>query len=122
MTKTKKEELAEEQIEERKKKGKLLRDKIIYYIDEGLVLLLTVIAVVFSDALMVRIKGEKAATGNIFLDSINIIISILIAIVVYSLVYIKSRPGDKDRPPFIKRAANSILNGIAWRTIAGWAN
>jgi hypothetical protein len=104
------------------KKSSSTKQKVIWYIDEFAVLLLSILAVVGSDAVMKRAKGQKVVADDVFTDWLNVGISALLAIVSYGTMYTKIRYNDSAKPPFIKRAANAILQGVAWRTIFGWTD
>ena len=104
------------------KKSPQNKQKILWYIDEFVVLVLSVLAVVGSDAVMKRAKGERVVAGDIFTDWLNVGVSALLAIVSYGTMYTKIKYNDSAKPPFIKRAANAILQGVAWRTIFGWTH
>jgi hypothetical protein len=92
------------------------KKKIKYFLDEAIVLLFSIGAIMLSEAVKKRMSGEKAVSGDIYYDWLNVIISGIIAIIVYSSMYIKFDTNFKDKPPLIKRIANAILQGIAWQS------
>jgi hypothetical protein len=102
------------------KKPSQNKQKIFWYIDEFIVLILSVAAVMASDAIMKKAKGGNIVAGDIFTDWLNVGISALLAIASYGTMYTKIKYNDSAKPPFIKRAANAILQGVAWRTIFGF--
>jgi len=97
------------------------KKKILYYIDEIVVLFAAIAAIVLSEAIKKRMTGEVAQMSDVYFDWLNVAISSIIAIIVYSSMYIKFDPDFKDKPPLIKRMSNAILQGIAWQTIVTWA-
>lgn len=107
---------------EQEKKNKKLDTwkKFVYYIDEFSIFLFSILAVVIADAVGQRIKGKMASTDVVFLDWLNILISVFIAVISYGSTYTKFKYNDKEKPSYIKRASSVLLQGIAWRTIVGW--
>ena len=103
-------------------KKAIQRAKFIYYIDEFSVLVATLIAVVFSDAIGKRASGQVAVSGDLLLDWINLIISGILALVTYGTLHTQFVFNDKKKPPYIKRLTTALLQGIAWRSIIGWVN
>lgn len=101
-------------------KKELSTKKRIYYFEEITILLVTLLSVVFSDAIMKRATGELATTNDILFDWVNLIISGILALVSYGTMFTQFTYTDKTKPPLIKRIATAIMNGIAWRTIIGW--
>lgn len=92
---------------------------VLYWIDECLVLFISVVSVVIADTLVKRSQGRPAAIGDVFLDPLNLVVSAFLALIVYGSMYTKWRYNDADKPPFFKRAANAALQGVAWRTLVG---
>lgn len=98
--------------EERKK-------KILYYIDEILVLSCTVIGVLISEAISLMSQGDVPTFKDIFKGWMSFILSSIIAIMVYGNLYTEFKYNDKNKPLLIKRITTAISMGIAWRTIVG---
>ena len=97
------------------------KQRVIYYIDEFIVLLFSIIGVIFSEVVNKKAKGLVIDTGDIALDWLNVLISSLLAIIVYSTMNIQFVYNDRAKPPLIKRVANALLQGIAWQSIVGMA-
>jgi len=97
------------------------KQKILYFLDEFVVLVSAIGAIMLSEAVQKRISGERAMVGDVYFDWLNVVISGIIAIIVYSSMYIKWNPEFTDKPPLIKRMASAILQGIAWQSIVSWA-
>lgn len=95
------------------------KQRFIYYLDEFIVLVFSIIGVVFSEIIGKRASGEIVDISDPSLGWFNILISSLIAIIVYSSMNIQFTFNDNKKPPLIKRIANALLQGIAWRTIVG---
>jgi len=100
----------------------LIRKKILYYVDEISILLFTIGAVVASDALMKRAKGQQASTGDFFTDWLNLGLSIFLALGTYGSMYTKWKFNDSKKPPFPKRLSSAIIKGIGWRAAMGFVN
>lgn len=117
----KKEKLEElENDEKRRERKQDIRQRIIYYVDELSILLISVISVILSDAITKRAKGHFATVGDLSLDWLNLLISALLALLSYGMFNTKFKYNDNKKPPYYKRLSTSILNGIAWRTIIGY--
>jgi len=97
-----------------------LKQRVIYWIDELSILLVVMLAVIFADALVKRAQGRPAALEDIFLDPLNLILSGVIGMIVYGSI-VQSWKVRTEKPPWPKRAAAAILQGIAWRTLVGAA-
>ena len=93
------------------------KPKIWYYVDELTILLFVLAGIVLSEAISQRAKGQMATWDSIYIDTLNLIISSMIALIAYSSMYIEFKYNDKQKPSYSKRAANALLSGIAWRTI-----
>jgi hypothetical protein len=96
--------------------------KVLYYIDEFSILLATLLAVVFSDAIATRASGGSATSGDILLDWVNMTISGILALVTYATLHTQFKFNDKKKPPYIKRLTTALSQGIAWRVVIGWVN
>ena len=103
-------------------KKAMQKAKLIYYIDEFSILLATLIAVIFSDAIAKRASGMAATSGDLMLDWINLVISGILALVTYGTLHTQFVFNDKKKPPYIKRLTTALLQGVAWRSIIGWVN
>ncbi len=101
---------------------RIRRLKVIYYIDETIVLCATVVGVVSADALLKRLKGEKVTKQDVFTDGLNLAFSALLAVAYYGKVYTKLKYSDATKPPLIQRLANAIFSGIAMRTTTTMLN
>jgi hypothetical protein len=95
-----------------------LKDKVIYWVDELSIFLVVIMAVIFADALVKRSQGHPAALADVFIDPLNLILSAVIGTIVYGSM-VQSWKVRADKPPWPKRAASAILQGIAWRTLVG---
>ena len=104
---------AEEKAEAKKNRLK----NILYFIDEFSILLASVVAVISSEVVFKAVKGQKLNSGDIQLNWLNVIISSMIAVITYGSMYTKFKPSDAAKPPYIKRLANALLQGIAWRSL-----
>jgi hypothetical protein len=117
----KKEKLEELENEEKKREKKEdIKLRVIYYVDELSILLISVISVILSDAITKRARGKLATVGDLALDWLNLLISALLALLSYGMFNTKFKYNDNKKPPYYKRLSNSILNGIAWRAIIGY--
>jgi hypothetical protein len=114
-------EFLEKQFQEKAERKELRRKKAFYYLDEFSIFLFSVAAVIFADAIDQRIKGRNASAEVILLDWLNVLISIFLAIITYGAVHTQFKYSDEDKAPYFKRASTALLQGIAWRSIVGWA-
>ena len=103
-------------------KKALKKAKLLYYLDEISVLIITLLAVIFSDAISKRASGQVATSGDLLLDWVNLVISGILALVTYGTLHTQFVFNDKKKPPYIKRLTTALLQGIAWRSIIGWVN
>lgn len=100
----------------------MIKPKVWYYIDEFTILLFVLIGIVLSEAIAQRAKGGMATWDSIYIDTLNLAISSLLALIAYSSMHIEFKYNDKQKPPYLKRATNGLLSGIAWRTILEGVN
>ena len=105
---------------EREKVKTRRRQLFWYYVDEFTILVFCLIGVMLSEGIRVRAQGQKADLSLVYFDALNVIISGVLAIIGYGALHIQFKYNDRSKPPYIKRAANALMNGIAWRTIMGW--
>ncbi len=99
------------------KQKAIRKAKRFYYLDELSILVFVLMGIVLSEAIAQRANGQMATWTSIYLDTLNLAISAIIALITYSSMHIEFKYNDKTKPSYIKRAANALLNGIAWRTI-----
>jgi len=100
----------------------LKKAKLLYYIDEFSVLLATLVAVIFSDAMAKRASGQLATSGDLLLDWMNLVLSGILALITYGSLHTQFTFNDKKKPPLFKRLSTAVLQGIAWRSIIGMVN
>jgi hypothetical protein len=105
---------------EKKEKKKDTFKKFIYYVDEFSIFLFSIAAVVLADAIGQRIKGKMASVDVVFIDWLNVLVSVIIAVISYGSSYTVFKYNDKEKPSYVKRVSAVILQGIAWRTVVGW--
>ena len=98
----------------------LRRSKLIYYIDEFSILLFALVAVIISEAFVMRAKGQMATADVIYLDWVNLIISCILALISYGTLHTQWKYNDKNKAPYFKRVIGAFSQGIMWRTIMGW--
>lgn len=88
--------------------------KFVYYLDEFLILGVILISVISADAVQKAIKSLPV-TGADFVTNIpNLIVSCMVAIVIYGSMYIRPY-SEKEKAPVIKRVTNAMQAGFAWR-------
>jgi ABC-type antimicrobial peptide transport system permease subunit len=94
--------------------------RFIYYSQEAIVLIFTVIAVITSTAIE-ELKTKKLGDlSDLNLSVTSLFISILLALMCYGTMYSKFKYIEQaSMPPLIKRVGNSIMTGISWKTIVG---
>jgi hypothetical protein len=95
----------------------LRRKKTLYVFDEISMLIITMIAVIFSEAYKEMARKGFATWGSVHLDSLTVILASMISIITYSSMNIKWRPNDSRKPSYIKRVASALLYGIAFQSI-----
>jgi hypothetical protein len=93
--------------------------KFIYYLDEGIVFLITVVAIIFSDTIQLILKGQTPAHGAFFASWTKIAVSAFIAVMLYGSVNNTWKFNDRDKPPLIKRVYTSVMMGLAWKSLIG---
>ena len=87
--------------------------KFFHFLEEILTLGFTVVGVLLSD--WISNNNLKNATLNF--STTHIIIAVVISIMTYGAMYSDFRyEEEKKKPPFLKRAGNAIMQGVAWRT------
>ena len=113
------EELIPTTDEKRERKRKLRIAKIWYYVDEFSIFLIVLAGVVLSDAIQKRAQGQLAGTGDLFLDSFNLVISAIISITAYASINTRFKYNDKGKPRWITRVSTGLGLGVMWRTLQG---
>lgn len=114
--------IADLKLREEELKRKAIRHaQLLYYIDELSILTFVLVGIVLSEAIAQRANGKLATWKDLHLDFLNLIVSSIIALITYSSMHIKFKFNDKQKPSYVKRAANALLSGIAWRTIMAGA-
>jgi len=94
-----------------------LMKKFIYYLDEAIVFVITILAIVFSDTLQAILKGQSIGHGAFIASWTKIVTASFIAIMLYGAVNNSFKYNEKDKPPLFKRIYTSVLIGIAWKGI-----
>jgi hypothetical protein len=102
---------------EAQKNRDLRRKKVLYVFDELSMLLITMVAVIFSEAYKEMARKGFATWNSVHLDSLTIILASMISIITYSSMNIKWQPNDSRKPPYLKRVASALLYGIAFQSI-----
>jgi hypothetical protein len=88
--------------------------KIVYYLDEILILLIVLISVISADAIHKAIKGKSVGWHDFLISWPNLIVSALVSIFVYGSLY--SRPySEKEKAPMYRRAAAAVTQGFTWK-------
>jgi hypothetical protein len=94
--------------------------KLIYYVDESIVFIITVLAIIFSDSLQAVLRGElHLHHGLFFVSWTKIIASSFIAVMLYGVTNNTFKYSDKDKPSIFKRIYTSVMLGIAWKSVIG---
>ena len=94
--------------------------KVFYYLDESFVWLILFLSVVFSEAVLKMIQTGDLTKADFSISWIKAIAGSLIAILVWggmsdSFNYVEG----KKKPSLGKRIYNSVLHGVAYRTMLG---
>ena len=93
--------------------------KVLYYIDEAIILLVTFLSVLLSEAVETyALKGSDVELPQ--MNIAVIIVAGLASIVSYSFIHKTFKYKETDKAPRVKRIATAILQGIAWKTVVGW--
>ena len=92
--------------------------KTIFYIEEGIVFLITIVAVIFSDLIEKYTKGHMRQWEFVF-SWYKIVAASFIAVMVHGTMNSSFKYSDKGRPLFFKRAYQAVLNGVAWKSLIG---
>jgi hypothetical protein len=93
-------------------------NKTIFYIEECIVFLITIVAVIFSDLIERYTNGHMRQWEFVF-SWYKIVAASFIAIMVHGTMNSSFKYSDKGRPPFFKRAYQAVLNGVAWKSLIG---
>jgi len=92
----------------------------IYYLDEFSIFAVVILSVLMSEAVEKMVKGHPIA--NLGFDWVRVVPSFLVAVMVYGGIHTKWAPNDLSKPSWPKRASTAVAQGIAWRSIIGWAS
>jgi len=96
--------------------------KLIYFLDETTVFVVSVVSIIFSDVLQKSIQGGVLVAQDFsHLSWTKIIVASFISIILYGNTNESFKYNDRHKPPFMKRVYNAILHGLAWKTIIGIA-
>jgi hypothetical protein len=93
--------------------------KIIYYVDEGIVFVITILAIVFSDVIKNMLAGNLPGHGAFHLTWVKLLTSSFITVMLYGAVNNSFKYNDKDKPSMFKRIYVSVMLGLAWKEIVG---
>jgi len=96
---------------------KIKKVHVLYYLDEVSVLLLGIVAVVFSEAIKKVVYGKTVTKADLFLGWPQLVVSCVVAIGYYGSVNQIWKFNDRKKPNWFKRASTAILLGISWRDI-----
>jgi hypothetical protein len=103
-------------------KKELKKYKIIYFVDELSIFLVSIAAVLLSDLVAMAVNRGISNVGDVFITWPQLLIASLITIITYGSMYTNFNYSDKSKPPWIKRAANGALQGIAWKSLVSIGN
>ena len=87
---------------------------VLHFADEILCLLITFVGVMLGDLIVHKAKGHDFS--KLQFSIYHIIISAVIAILVYGKAYSNVLPNDIIKEPFMKRISNALYIGVAWRS------
>lgn len=100
----------------RKEIDPLKHKKVQYYFDEAFILLIVLIGVISADAFHRAIHGRYITMEDFTSNIPMLIISALIAVIVYGSMY--TRPySDKQKAPLPKRMGAALTQGLTWRLL-----
>lgn len=94
--------------------------KFIYYVDEAIVFMVTVLSVMFSELLQTALTTGTVDFKNIETSLGKLLVSCFITIMIYGSMNSSFKYNDKDKPSMFKRIYVSCLQGIGWKTIIGF--
>lgn len=94
--------------------------RIIYYLDESIVFIVTVLSVMFSDILQKSLQTGSLSISSLHNDWGKLILSCIITIMIYGSMNESFKYSEKDKPTMFKRIYQGVLQGIAWKTIIGF--
>jgi uncharacterized membrane protein len=106
-----------EQAAELQKTAELRRKKVIYFIDELSILIVTAFSVLLAEAYKEMMKKGISSWSMVHFDSLAVILASMSSIIIYGILHTKIQYSDKNKPPYLKRAATAILYGIAAQSI-----
>ena len=89
---------------------------LINWLDEAIILGIVLLAVISADAFKKALSGLPVRWEDFLIGWPNFIISSLVAITVYGSMYVRPY-SEKEKAPFVKRAAQAIIQGFAWRLL-----
>jgi len=93
------------------------RRKVAYYFDEASILLVGVLAVLFSRAFNMYLHGKHPRWSDVWTGSLELTLAVISAVSFYGAVHVKWRYNDSHKPSWPKRAAGMVMQGISWRTM-----
>ena len=90
------------------------KKKFIYYVDEISVFIFCIIGVALSNTIQSLINGD---IKDFFVSWPQLLASSIMAIIVYGAMYQSWKQID-SKPPWIKRAGNALMHGMAWKQLS----
>jgi hypothetical protein len=93
-----------------------VKKKVIYYIDEALIFLITIFAIVFDKTVIKLLK-----TGTLDINSLSVtwpqlVAASFITIMLYGIANKSFKYNTKDKPPMMKRIYTAVFIGIGWQS------
>jgi len=117
MDKHKKLAVDPEKAAELQKAAELRRKKVLYFIDELSIFIITTISVLFAEAYKEMARKGVASWSSVHLDGLTIMLASMSSVIIYGILHTQIRYSDKKKPPYFKRAASAILYGIAAQSV-----
>ena len=97
--------------------------KLIYYLDEVIVFAVMVLSILFSETIIRAIKSGIVPTQLAHISLMGTLVASFIGIMVYGIENESFKFNyEKDKPPMMKRCFNSMIHGVAWKSIIGFTD
>lgn len=106
------------EIDRRKGRAGERRARMAYYLDEGSILVVTVLSVLFSKAFRLRTHGHTPHWSDVWTGSLDLVMAIFSAVGVYGAVHTGWKYSDARKAPWLKRALAAVAYGATARV--GW--
>lgn len=96
------------------------RQRVWYTVDELSIFVVCIVAVVLAGAINQRLQGQRATLDAVWLDPLNLLISLPLSLGAYGFAHSKFRFNDARKPPWWKRATIAVSYALSSTTLTSW--